>query len=57
MKWFDIEDCVFFAIILATMVFLAFIVFQSNEMHKCTKRGGTVVDTPEGWVCAKLERV
>jgi hypothetical protein len=54
----DIEDWVFFSVIIGALVALFFIVFvQSDKMDDCRKRGGYVVDTTSGWVCAKLERV
>ncbi len=56
MKW-DIEDWVFFAVIIGALAVIVFIFLQSGKIDDCYKRGGHVVDTSQGWVCAKLERV
>ena len=53
----NIEDWVFFAVIIGALAVLVFVYFQSGKMDECRERGGTVVDTSAGWVCAKLERV
>lgn len=53
----DIEDWVFFTVIIGALAVLVFIYFQSGKIDDCTKRGGYAVDTSKGWVCAKLERV
>jgi hypothetical protein len=36
---------------------IAFIYMQSGKVNDCAKRGGYAVDTSQGWVCAKLEKV
>ena len=56
MRW-GIEDCLWLAFILALIGLCFFIFVQSGDMKDCHKRGGTVVDTANGWVCAKLERI
>lgn len=56
MRW-DIEDICFVGIVIALLAVLAFVYFQSGRVDDCIKRGGTVVDTSAGWVCAKLERI
>lgn len=56
MRW-DIEDVCFVGIVIALLAVLVFIYFQSGRIDDCIKRGGTVVDTSAGWVCAKLERI
>lgn len=53
----DIEDWVFFAVIIGALAVIVFIFLQSGKIDDCYKRGGHVVDTSQGWVCAKLERV
>lgn len=49
----------FASAIIATLLVLliVFIGAQVSNMDDCTKRGGSVVDTKGGWVCAKLEKV
>lgn len=53
----DWEDVAFIGVIIVGLSLIAFIVFSSSKMDECTKRGGTVIDTANGWVCAKIERI
>lgn len=53
----DWVDYVFIGVIFIGICLIAFIALSSNKMDGCTKRGGTVIDTAGGWVCAKIERV
>jgi preprotein translocase subunit SecG len=56
MKW-DIGDCFLLIIVVISLMVLVFVLMQSGKMDDCYKRGGRVVDTSAGWVCAKLEKV
>ena len=55
---FDIEYAVLTIIaVLMVVAVIAFISKQSDKINDCAKRGGHAVDTSQGWVCAKLEKV
>jgi hypothetical protein len=56
MKW-GIEDLLWLGFILVLVGLFFFISKHAGNVNDCYKRGGTVVDTAGGWVCAKLERV
>jgi len=53
----DWENIAFVAVIIAVISVIVFAVMQSGNMSECTKRGGTVIDTAGGWMCAKIERI
>ena len=57
MMFRDWIDYVFIGVIFIGICLIVFIALSSNKMDDCTKRGGTVIDTAGGWVCAKIERV
>lgn len=54
---YDWEDIAFIGIIIAAIAVIIFIFMQSGRIDDCVKRGGTVVDTSAGWICAKIERI
>jgi preprotein translocase subunit SecG len=53
----DWLDYAFICVVFICICLIAFIALSSNKMDDCTKRGGTVIDTAGGWVCAKIERI
>lgn len=56
MRW-DFEN-VMIGILAVAIIAIGFFIFkQMGKANDCRERGGYAVDTSQGWVCAKLERV
>jgi preprotein translocase subunit SecG len=53
----DWENIAFVGVVIASIAVIVFVIMQSGNVSDCTKRGGTVIDTAGGWVCAKIERI
>lgn len=53
----DWEDVVLIAVVIIGICLAVFIFAQASKFEECTKRGGTPIDTKNGWVCAKIERI
>ena len=57
MKHLDFEN-IMIGIFAVVIVGLGFFIFkQIGKFDDCRERGGYAVDTKQGWVCAKLERI
>ena len=56
MKW-DFENVMIGVLVVALVVIGFFIFKQMGRIDDCAKRGGYSIDTSQGWVCAKLERI
>ena len=54
----DWVDVVFISVIIGGLCAIVAIMFFANsDWNECEKRGGSVIETPKGYVCAKIERV
>jgi len=53
----DWENIAFIGVVIAVLALCVFIYLQSGKMNECVKRGGTVIETANGYVCAKIERI
>lgn len=57
MKRIDFDD-VMIGILTVAIIGIGFFIFkQMGKANDCRERGGYAVDTSQGWVCAKLERI
>lgn len=54
---FDSDDWVFVGVIVVAIAMITFIWMMSWKIDDCFKRGGYSVDTSQGMVCAKLEKI
>lgn len=43
--------------IVMAIILVVFIVKAEKHSDACKQRGGTVIDTPSGRLCAKIERI
>jgi hypothetical protein len=44
-------------VIIATVGIIFFYLAADNHSNKCMEKGGTVIDTPNGRICIKAERI
>jgi hypothetical protein len=52
--WFDVALIITIVVGLIAIVLLMF--NAAGDWDECKNRGGTVIETPKGYVCAKIER-
>ncbi len=54
----DWKDAVLVGVIIIGLSAVVLLMFFANDRwNDCEQRGGTVVKTPSGYICAKIERV
>jgi hypothetical protein len=54
----DWVDVAFISVIIIGLCVIVGIMFLANgDWNECEKRGGMVVKTPNGYICAKVERI
>jgi hypothetical protein len=53
----DWVDVAFISLIIGGLCAIVVIMlFANSDWDECKNRGGTVIETPKGYVCAKIER-
>ena len=59
-RFFEEQFWGYFFVILAVLSFIgiyfAIVQFEKNS-DLCTSKGGTIIETPQGYSCAKIEKI
>lgn len=51
------EKLIIVGLCIGALALIGFIYVQMGKIDDCRQRGGYAIDTKNGWVCAKLERL